>query len=329
MGVRTWLSVMGGVVLGVASAAPAAQRGALPPALERAAAASATALVAEQIQLVRVLTASGLDRDTLAQIHRVVDDGYRQLDAGDAHAAAELAATRSLLDAARGQLLDGRFLDTPTREESQAAGVARRLESQRDAFLRELAQRLRQLLAALPPEQRAAAMNGGTLLVRAERADQLARDLARAAAELQQSGGSTRTSRAFDQLRRAAPADYRRERMRFALRSANIRNWERIPGLGRDGGRGDRGGNRPAPSLNDPALQARIAPYLQQADRLRAISPAEYDRARVQLALQMERERGQRRLEEPVSERDALDRLARPAGRAALQARAAGLPGAG
>ena len=69
-------TVLAALALGALPAAVVAQRGGEP-------AAAATAILAEQILIVRVLGASGLDRDTTAQIHAVVDQATKPTDLAD------------------------------------------------------------------------------------------------------------------------------------------------------------------------------------------------------------------------------------------------------
>lgn len=117
-------------------------------------------------------------------------------------------------------------------------------------------------------------------------------------------------------LRSSPPQQYERERLRFALSSAGVPGWWAIPGIfgagrgpagapgapgGPPGGRGDRGGDQGGgpggrfgrgdfqpPNLNDPQVQAQIRPFLQFADRVRAMPPAQFEAQRAQLTAQLE-----------------------------------------
>jgi hypothetical protein len=83
--------------------------------------------------------------------------------------------------------------------------------------------------------------------------------------------------------------------------------------------------NVQAPNLNDPAVQARIRPFLNAADQARGMAPAIYQQARDRLAQQLEQQRRQEWVNSPVTDEEALATLARllasKTGLAALEAK--------
>ncbi len=292
--------------------------GRLPERPERSSDATAakSAILLDELRILRALREAGLKRETLQSVGEVVEDGYGQLEQGDGAAAKELAAERPLLDRPKEAFLKGEGSASPTEEEVKVAGTQVRLGNNRRQFLQQLEEAVRKLLEALPPEERAAAHAAGAALVRARRAEELADFLARGPEQ-----GRGDTARDLEQLRRAGGPDYDRARLRFALRTANVPNWQRVPGLNDD----DDDGNGPAPDLNDPQLQARIAPYQQLADRVRNMTPAQFAQVGAQIAHRAEAERRQARINAPVDEGDAREELAealvRPGGRAALRSK--------
>jgi hypothetical protein len=114
-------------------------------------------------------------------------------------------------------------------------------------------------------------------------------------------------ARSLDRLRQADPRRYAQERQSFATRTAGVFAGDAPAGPGDvAGGRGPRGGDVAARAdrarradeaalrreqlraqLNDPAVQARMRPYLAMADQIRSMPEAAYQQQRMKLALQV------------------------------------------
>jgi hypothetical protein len=82
---------------------------------------------------------------------------------------------------------------------------------------------------------------------------------------------------------------------------------------GAGGGRGGPGGGRnfQPPNLNDPAVQARMKPFLTMADQARSMSPQAYQQARDKMAQQIEQQRALERVNAPVRDEEAIGLLGR------------------
>ncbi len=318
-------SLLGALALSVFLVTPAAAQGgfggpggrfgggATPPNP----AAQQAAETMESIILLRVLAEAKLSRETLEKIRDLLAGGFSQLATGDAETAGELAKIVPDLEKSKAAIRAKEGLDVPTPEEIVLAGEQQRLLSARQNFLNQLTEQVRQLLQSLSPEERAAALIAAAALVRAQRAAQIERF---AGAGQGGFGGAARTARSFDGLRNASPQRYQRERMEFAMRSAGIRGgFGGDRGRGGPGGgpgfqggrRGGPGGGDQGPNMNDPAIQARMAPYLRMADQIRSMSPAQYQQSRDRMAAQAETQRNLERINAPVSEQEASEALLR------------------
>lgn len=275
----------------------------------------------EELQLIRAVKGSRLPQATVARVAAAVEQAYQTLEKGDAQAATTLAAQRQQLQVARRQVLAGQAIEGPTQSEVELAGRQRTLDQQRQGFLRTLRRDVEKLLQTLPVEEQPLAVAAGTLLIQARRsaeADRLLMD-----------GGQQRisgnTTRDLDRLRTAKdPQELQRARLQFALRAANIPNYRDLPELStRPGQRPDPRSAARAPKLNDPAIQARIRPFLQTADRLRTVPAAQWEQTRARIALETEVARLRGRVNDPVEPKDAVNELAdaltRPSGREALR----------
>jgi hypothetical protein len=391
MGARFWTGLGGALALSALLVAPAAAQGGPGGAGPRAAdggfggfggrfggpppavspEAERAAEIVREINLVRLMAQYKVPRATLEQIRDLIAQAFATLAAGDAVAAKELSESQPLLVEARRLVLSGENLTSPTTQETTVAGTLNRLGGQRDGFLRQLAQQVQQLLAALPPEERDPLLLVGQALVRQFRAEQTL-----GVGPVGPGGaGGGRVARDLDRLRNATPQNWENERMRFALQNAGIPGWWNIPGMipgrggpgggrgGPGGGRGGRGGrgfqggrpdggflqfqaggpgggrggrgNQQAPNLSDPAIQAKLKPFLQMADQARSMSPQAYQQAREKMALQVEQQRQLERVNAPIRDEEALmflgRALASEVGLAALEAKVgkATLPPAG
>lgn len=342
----TWLSLVAGVALSAVLVSPAAaQRGGFgqpaAPLTPPDPAAARAAELAEQTSLLRLLVQSKISNEALQQIRDVVARAEAQLAAGDASVARELAAGQAILAEAKKALLSGQGLNAPTPQENQVATSQAKANGQRSTFVGTTVQQILQLLQSLAPEDRAAAIAAGTALVRDQRAQQ--------GATFGGPGGpGARVANQFDRLRNADPQRYQQERMRFAMQNAGIfgRGGGGPGGGGRGGGgggaafglpggggggggRGQRGGpgggGFQPPNMNDPATQARLQPYLNMADQIRNMPQGNYQRTRDQMAAQMEAQRQQERINQPVPDDQALNALARalatPNGLAVMEAK--------
>jgi hypothetical protein len=141
-------------------------------------------------------------------------------------------------------------------------------------------------------------------------------------------------ARSLDQLRQADPRRFAEERQQFAMRQADVSNWWALRGTGqRGGGPGNRGGDRGGQAgdrgrrggdrgggggnedalrreqarqqLADPAVQARIRPYLALADQVRRLPEATYQQQRMKLAMQVWQSREERRVQ--TNPRESID----------------------
>lgn len=307
-------------LLGLLLAAPCAARQEPPPA---AAADERSRELAEEIRLLRFLSQTRLNRDVLEKLLAILERGQRQLREGDKVSAVELARRREALRSAKTSVIAGRNLDGPGPEEVAVATTRARLETQRAGFLAQLGQGVRAILEnALSPEQRAAALAAAAEFVRERRAAVTAPAFFGGFG-----GGAAMAQREMDGLRSAGPEEYGAARMRFALRSANVPGWwatpgvfgPRIPGgpgLPEPGARGPivfgggpGGANITPPNLNDPAIQARIRPFLALADRVRGMPGNTYRQSRDDLAKQVDRARQQARVDAPIPDEEAMEAL--------------------
>jgi hypothetical protein len=259
--------------------------------------------LAEEIALLRLIGKAQLGRETLAAIRPILAAGQADRAKADAAARPELDRAARALGEARRQVLKGEALADPTPAEVRAAGALARLDDRRAEITRQTADRVLQVLQHLGPEEKAAAVAAGQALVR----DQRSVIGAQAAASMV-SLGSPGTTQSLQRLRDSTPQQYATERMVFALRSANVPGWQAF----RDqatGAAATHPGMQP-PNLNDPAVQARMRPYLAMADQVRGMSADAFAKAQSRLAAQLDTARTQAGADAPVPPDEALAALA-------------------
>jgi hypothetical protein len=272
----------------------------LPAAAQREEAAPTgaspeVATLLEDVAVLRAVNPLRLTGTQLAALVALLEAGAAQAGAAEtADVPAWIAASRTLKQAIP-QAAAGAPTTTADAELARVEGAAR---SKVEAARRKTRDEVRALLQkALSPAQMAA-------LVAAGRAEIVARRMARL--EDGDARMLDRYGRQLDRLREVAPAEYARERQRFAGQIAAlpgggvIRRENRVENRAGRGG-GTRDGLRieqeriarrtqrmeTREQLADPARRAQYQQALATADQIRAMAPALYARQRGQLSLQM------------------------------------------
>jgi hypothetical protein len=256
------------------------------------------ATLLEDVAVLRAVNPLRLTGTQLAALVALLEAGAAQAGAAEAaDVPAWIAASRTLKQAIP-QAAAGAPTTTADAELARVEGATR---SKVEAARRKTRDEVRALLQkALSPAQMAALDNAGRAEIAARRMARLEDGDARML---------DRYGRQLDRLREATPAEYARERQRFAGQIAAlpgggvIRRENRVEN--RAGRTGARGGERDGlrieqeriarrtqrmetrEQLADPARRAQYSQALATADQIRAMAPALYARQRGQLSLQM------------------------------------------
>ncbi|MBI3909448.1 MAG: hypothetical protein HY320_00765 [Armatimonadetes bacterium] len=310
-----WLLLSG--LLAVSAGAALGQES--PPPRTAARVTRAARELADDIAIARVLTAARLNREQLERLLPVLAKGFEQLDAGDQAAAAEIARLKEALATAKKALLTGQPPGQQSEVEANYTATVLRLADQREQSRRGLRNRVRALLLELiPEEERADLLNAARPAVAARRLGGLEPPAgpfwatpAAGGSEgfLGSLAGRMRTLgrlRDLERLRAAnSPEEYERLRLRFALSAAGI------PGRAAVRGRDGRPVEIQAPNLNDPAVQARLQPFMALADGARVLSPQQYEQQQDALAAQLDaleqQQRREREMQREISAEEAAD----------------------
>lgn len=291
----------------------------------------------QELRLLRFLARSRLDSDLLEKLLTILEGSQADLKKGDQEAAGEMSRHAKRLDEVKKLVLRGEHLQVPTQQETDLTLVRVRFDSQRNDYLRQVAEEIRKLLESdLTPEEKASSLAAAGAMVREARASQSGGGFGG-----QGGPGGGASGRDLDSLRNANGGDYDRQKLQFALRSAGIPNWFATPGIfGQPGGPGGGGivfragpgqvdggpgggtvlaapggggfggpqGITP-PNLNDPSTKSRMSAYSQFADQVRNLPPQAYQQSRDRLIQRLDSMKEQSRIDAPVTDEAAMNAI--------------------
>jgi hypothetical protein len=277
MGLLAALVALAPVAAPAQQSAPAPAPPAVGTKADAAAAARDALLAAEDLAVTRVIAGLRLTAAQMRTLLPALEGAQTRLKQQEEEALRALAPLQPRLEETRRALIAGK--EASTRAEGQIAEQIRVSADKRRQLRADLVSSIRrQLSPLLSAEQQTLLASTARTMDRQERS---ARFLLAAMTGRRGGGPIDRMGRQLDQVRGASADNYPQERLRIAMRMANL-----------DGGRGDRGQSSPPPNPNDPSVQQQLAPYLGIMDRLRQMPDAQYQQQRADLALQIWSQRG-------------------------------------
>jgi hypothetical protein len=250
-----------------------------------------SARLAEQIAVLKAINPLNLRADQIQALLAVLKPGLDKLAQQEQTDARQLTAIVPQLRQAA-TLVATAQAGQATAAETEYRRLQQVGQAGRDRTRRQLRDELRVVLAKiLAPEQQMAVSASGRAINLQQQIQAMASG---------NRGPLDGIARSLDQLRQTDPRQYADQRQQFAMRLAGAPNAERVM-VRIDGDA--RGGGGPAgqaqreqeaarravvrQQMNDPAVQARLQPYLALADQVRRMPEASYQQQRLRLSLQV------------------------------------------